>query len=155
MKTRPNADAAQPKADSKIYDRVYADCQNGGMTANESHEMATDHSTRAQSKAAHTWHWEFHPHHSGNPGNAHPIALVEDGKDILLITGNDGAVWAEISPKHQTMIAAAPELLDALYNITTWLEADAKGYCAKELHAASLDRHLYRARAAIAKATQL
>lgn len=51
------------------------------------------------------------------------------------------------------LIAAAPELLEALYGITTFLEADMKGFCAKELRATSTDRLLETARAAIAKAT--
>ena len=51
-----------------------------------------------------------------------------------------------------SLIAASPDLLAALYNLTVWLEGEKLGYNAKELFPVSLQRHLDVARAAITKA---
>lgn len=46
------------------------------------------------------------------------------------------------------------QLVAALYNLATWIEADARGYCAKELRTESLERHLELARAALTAAQE-
>lgn len=51
------------------------------------------------------------------------------------------------------LMAAAPDLLTALHNLTTWLEASKRNYCAKELHSTSLEHYLSIAQNAIKKAT--
>lgn len=49
-------------------------------------------------------------------------------------------------------IAALPELIAALRDMTTWLEADTLGYCAPELRHVSAARHTAQARSALQKA---
>lgn len=93
----------------------------------------------------------------------------EDGSPFLSISGQGplGAWLADIQPgsvnglpldvgpRHDAnarLIAASPDLLTALYNLTVWLEGETLGYNAKELSSVSLQRHLDVARAAITKA---
>jgi hypothetical protein len=93
----------------------------------------------------------------------------EDGSPFLSISGQGpfGAWLADIQPgsvngkplgvtqrdeANASLIAASPDLLTALYNLTVWLEGEKLGYNAKELSSVSLQRHLDVARAAIAKA---
>lgn len=53
------------------------------------------------------WEWEYHP-------DCHePIALVSLAGDVLLATGDGGASWANVSPTHRAILAAAPDLLAA------------------------------------------
>lgn len=93
-----------------------------------------------------------------------PWHYYEHSHDLKFVVGDATTAIAHICPSGRRKLDEAnaafivravnshEELLAALYNLKTWIEADAKGYCAKELRAVSLERHLAVARAAIAKA---
>jgi len=100
--------------------------------------------------------------HNTTPDPAHPAPWswrtvhgdwfleAGNGSTVLAITGS-GLIPTDPDLR---AIAAVPELIAELCNLVVWLEADRLGYCAKELHAVSLERHLNNARAALAKAGQ-
>ena len=73
-----------------------------------------------------------------------PWTISDDGTIEERHAGRVGSLSADVSPGHRAIIAAAPELLDALLRVLRRIPADAGG--------ASLSDDIHRAKQAIARA---
>lgn len=91
--------------------------------------------------------WEFS---DMSFSNDYTVVHIGCGDELLAIM--DGTNKKRVLADARLM-TAAPDLLQALYNLTTWLEASKRNYCAKELHSTSLEHYLSIAQNAINKAT--
>lgn len=102
--------------------------------------------------------WQWAASTAGTQDDVYHVgAEYEPHGDICTIAKQDpqqdGGRSRALELANARLIAAAPELLAALYNLTMWIEGEKKGYNAKELSEVSLQRHIEVARAALAKAT--
>lgn len=83
---------------------------------------------------------------------AYACAHIGCGDELLAVLDDEYSKVDKVMADARLM-AAAPDLLMALHNLTTWLEASKRNYCAKELHSTSLEHYLSIAQNAINKAT--